>query len=115
MDKVTYTLDSAGMQVNVFATTQPLSNQTVGGLSFPGRFALTLAPSTLILSGTGITDTALDDDQRPHRRQIFRRPAACLPHPATLPATVTVTNTADTRRHGQTAPLVDEVVIRTAS
>ena len=115
VDRSTYTLDSAGMQVTVFSTTQIQSNQTVGGISFPGRFALTgAAPSTLQFSGASIPAQALLTTNSPADGKFYLASGVFIA-PGTIPTTVTVTNSADTPITEKVVPLVDEVVISEAS
>jgi hypothetical protein len=112
VDKLTYTLDNAGMQVNAFATTQAISNQKVGGASFPGRFALTNVPSSLQLTGVGIPQQTLATNNPADGK--FFTVSDLFAAPGILPANVTVTNIADSPATSMVASLVDEVVINGA-
>jgi hypothetical protein len=110
VDKAAYALDATGLRLSVFATTQPLSNQTGAG-AFPLNFALNSTPSVLQLSATGLTTQTMTTNT-PADGKFF---ATSGPVAAALPATVTVTNTADVPVTVQPAPLVDEVVISAAT
>ena len=112
VDRVTYTRESLGAQVSGFATTQPLSNQTAPGLGFPARFALTGAPSTLQITGSGVP-TVIMNSNSPADGKFFGS-SALFPDPGLMPATVSVTNTADTPQTAKVVPLVDEVVVDAA-
>ncbi len=114
VDKATYTLDNRGMQVNSFATTQAMSNQVNGALAFPLNFALTNAPSALQLSGVGIPTQILATNS-PADGKFFAASGLFAP-PGSLPATVTMTNTADTPQTIiSNVPLVDDVIISSAT
>jgi hypothetical protein len=110
VDKATYALDTAGLRLSAFATTQAISNQTGTG-AFPLNFALGGVPSALQLSATGVTAQTMTTNS-PADGKFF---ATSGPVAAALPTTVTVTNTADVPATVQTAPLVDEVVISAAT
>lgn len=107
VDKAAYVLDTTGLRLSVFATTQALSNQTNTAAAFPLNFALGGAPSVLQLSATGITPQTMTTNT-PADGKFF---VATGPVAAALPTTVTVTNTADVPATVVNAPLVDEVVI----
>jgi len=113
VDKVTYSRNETGVQVNAFATTQALSNQTNSGLAFPLNFALTGAPSTLVLTGTDLATQELSTNE-PGDGKFFSA-SGLFPDPGVLPQTVTVTNTSDTPVTAKVVPLVDEVVIEKAA
>ncbi|MBL0225525.1 MAG: hypothetical protein IPQ16_08125 [Geobacteraceae bacterium] len=113
VDKVTYALDTAGMQVNAFATTQALSNQVNGALPFPANFALTGALSSLQLTGTGIPTQNMATSN-PADGTFFSA-SGLFTTPGAIPADVTVTNTSDTPPVVKSVPLVDEVVIDQAA
>jgi len=113
VDKATYALDSTGMQVNAFATSQALSNQVNGALPFPANFALTGAPTVLQLTGTGIPTQNLATNNPADGK--FFSDSGLFTTPGSIPASATVTNTADTPPVVKTVPLVDEVVIDKAA
>jgi hypothetical protein len=113
VDKVAYTRSSAGVKVSAFATTQALSNQTNPALAFPLNFALTGASSALQLSSPELPTQNMTTNAPADGK--FFSASALLADPGTLPATVTVTNTADVPPVVKIAPLVDEVVISSAS
>lgn len=114
VDKVAYARNAADteMQVNAFATSLPLSNQRNLAAAFPGNFALTGAASTLQVTGTGLPTQDMTTNA-PADGKFFTSSGLFAP-PGGLPATVTVTNTADTPPTAKTVPLVDEVVIENA-
>jgi hypothetical protein len=113
VDKATYALDNTGMQVNAFATTEALSNQTNSALPFPQNFALTGAPSALQLTGTGIPTQSMTTNN-PADGKFFTASGLFIA-PGIMPTEVTVTNTNDNPPLVKTVPLVDEVVITNAS
>lgn len=113
VDKVAYTRSSAGVKVSAFATTQALSNQTNPALAFPLNFALTGASSALQLTSPELPTQNMATNAPADGK--FFSASALLADAATLPATVTVTNTADVPPVVQVAPLVDDVVIDSAS
>ncbi len=115
VDKATYALDSRGMQVNTFATTQPVSNKTIPGISlFPLNFALTGQASSLELNGAGIATQTLATNS-PADGKFFSLSGIFNPAAVTFPAKVTVTNTADIPVTTKTVDLVDGVTITGAS
>lgn len=112
VDRVSYSRDSSGVRVSAFATTQPLSNQSMPTAAFPGNFALTGTPSTLEVTAPGIPAIATATNS-PADGKFFGQ-SRLFADPGLLPATVQVTNTADTPQTVREAPLVDDVVIDTA-
>uniref|UniRef100_A0A831XM16 Transcription factor n=1 Tax=Geobacter metallireducens TaxID=28232 RepID=A0A831XM16_GEOME len=113
VDKASYIRNTAGVQVNVFATTQALSNQTNQGAAFPANFALTGAPSALQVTGTGIPTKEMATNSPADGK--FFSASGIFAAPEILPATVTVTNTADTPVTSKEVPLVDEVTVSQAT
>ncbi|MHC1696861.1 MAG: hypothetical protein AB9919_02105 [Geobacteraceae bacterium] len=112
VDRVTYSRNAQGMQYSTFATTQALSNQTVPTATFPQNFALTGALSALQVAGTGIPTLPMTTNN-PEDGKFFAT-SGVVADPGTLPATVTVTNTADVPITTKVSPLVDEIVISAA-
>lgn len=112
VDKATYALDNTGMQVNAFATTEALSNQTNPAAPFPQNFALTGALSALELTGTDVPTQAMTTNNPADGK--FFSASGLFTAPATIPTEVTVTNTADSPPVAKNVPLVDEVVISEA-
>lgn len=110
--KVSYARGPNGMQVNVFATTQPLSNQVNAAAPFPANYALTGAPSALEFTGTDLPTLALTTNN-PADGSFFKA-SGIFAAPVSVPPTVTVTNTADTPPTVKNSPLVDEVIINHA-
>jgi len=116
VDKATYSRNALATekQVNVFATTQALSNQVnSAALPFPARFALTGVDSALQLAGTDIPTQSLTTNSPADGR--FFAASGILPDTGNLPATITVTNVNDTPPTVATVPLVDEVIIEKAA
>lgn len=112
VERVTYTREAIGAQVSGFATSEPLSNQTSPGLSFLSRFALTGAPSLLRITGTDVPTVNMNTNS-PADGKYFGS-TGIFADPGTLPATVTVTNVADTPPTAKVVPLVDDVVVQAA-
>jgi len=116
VDKAIYSRNAAATekQVSVFATTQAMSNQVnSAALPFPARFALTNIPSALQITGTDIPAQNLTTNDPANGK--FFATSGILPDTGNLPATVTVTNVNDIPATIVDVPLVDEVVITTAS
>jgi hypothetical protein len=113
VERMTYSRNASEMQYNAFATSQALSNQTNPAATFPGNFALTGAPSALDITGIGVTVGTMTTNS-PGDGKFFHS-SGLFANPATLPATVTVTNTADVPVTTKEVPLVDEVIISEAS
>jgi len=109
VDKATYALDNTGLQVNAFATTEALSNQTNPAAPFPLNFALTGALSSLQLTGTNVPTQDMTTNNPADGK--FFSASGLFAAPGPVPPTVTVTNTADAPPTVITVPLVDEVVI----
>ncbi len=114
VDKASYSRTAAGTLVSGFATTQALSNQTNGG-AFPANFSLNGTPSALELTGTGIVPLPLSMITNGPADGKFFGVSSIFANPATMPATVSVTNTADVPQTIKVVPLVDEIVISEAS
>lgn len=112
VDKVSYIRNASGVQTSVFATTQAMSNKKVGGIAFPGQFALTNTPSALQLTGTDIPTVNLATND-PQDGKFYA--ASDIFSIASLPDTVTVTNIADDSLTNKIVPLVDEVVVTESS
>ena len=112
VDHVSYTRESIGAQVSGFATTQALSNQTAPGVGFLSRFALTGAPSTLQITGSGLPAVNMSTNSPADGK--FFGSSGIFADPGIVPANVSVTNTADTPQTVKTVPLVDEVVVDAA-
>jgi len=104
IDRSTYARNTVVGQVDVFASTAPVSN-------------LPPAPSSLVASGSGITTTALATTAPTNGSFVgYLSSPAGLIDPAVLPATVTVTNTADDIPQSQSSKaVVDEVKITEAT
>lgn len=113
VDRVTYTRNSAGTLVSSFATSEALSNQTNPSAPFPENFALTGAPSTLEVTGTGIPTQSMGTNN-PSDGKFFST-TGVFANPASLPPSIVVTNTADTPPTTVTVPLVDDVTISQAT
>jgi hypothetical protein len=112
VDRVIYSRNAQGMQYSVFSTTQPVSNQVNSGLPFPNNFALTGALSALEVTGTDIPTLPMVTNN-PEDGKFFAT-SGVVTAPGTMPASVTVTNTADTPPTVIQASFVDEVVISEA-
>jgi len=113
VDRATYTRDAVTTQVDVFATTQPISNQTAGTILKP---TLANIPSTLTFTDNTaviVPNTSMQTNVAKDGK--FFGASNSFATPATLPATVRVTNTADVPPTTADAPLVDAVVISTAT
>lgn len=113
VDRATYARDTTGSQVNVFATTQVRANVTNPATPFPGNFALLGTLSSLQVSGAGIPTTTMATRAQADGR--FFSTSGIFPNPATLPATITVTNTADVPPTPLDVPLVDDVTVSLAA
>ncbi|MBT1070977.1 FG-GAP-like repeat-containing protein [Pelotalea chapellei] len=112
-EKVTYAREVGGVQASVFAITDAMSNQKVGGPAFPGQFNLANIPSSLQLTGTDIPTLNLSTNNP--RDSKFYASTDLFPLPGALPATVTLTNTADVPSTAKVVPLVDGVVVTETS
>jgi hypothetical protein len=112
VDKTTYTRDATTTHVDVFVTTQPISNATTG--LPPNPLALANTPSVLQFDDATATipvtpmATNVANDGKFYANTSF-------PNPTALPPTVRVTNTKDVPPSSTTVPLVDEVVVASAS
>jgi len=115
VDKAVYSRNEAATekQVNVFATTNALSNQTNPAATFPLNFALNGTPSALQVAGTDIPTQSLTTNDPADGK--FFATSGILPDTGNLPATITVTNVNDIPATTANVPLVDEVVITKAS
>jgi len=112
VDSATYTKDATNTKVEMFVTTQPLSNATTGLppnplalANIPSRLQFTDATATVPLTLMA-TNNAIDG-------KFFA--SNSFSSLLALPPTVTVTNTTDVPPSSTTVPLVDEVVISEAS
>ena len=113
VDKASYARNADGVRTSVFASTQAMSNQKVGGLNFPGQYALAGIPSALQLTGTDIPTINLATNNPADGE--FYAASELFASPVSMPASVTVTNTADVPLTTKVVPLVDEVVITESS
>jgi Bacterial Ig domain len=114
VDSATYTRDATSTQMEVFATTQAISNATTG--LPPNPLALANIPSALQFGNVaagGPIPTTIMTTNNPIDGKFFA--TASFLNPAVMPATVRVTNTADVPASFKDVPLVDEVVIGEAS
>lgn len=111
-DRAAYARDIGGMQVNVFATTQPFSNETQP-LPFPANFTLLNTPSALLLSGAILADTAMVTNSPGDGK--FFTVTDRLADPGIVPATVRVSNTADAPLSFIDPALTDWVTIGSAT
>jgi len=111
VDRVAYTRQASGTQVNAFVTSQALSNQTAPA-PFPANFALIDAPSVIEVTATDLPTVATATNS-PADGKFFGN-SGQFANPASLPATATVTNTSDTPPTVRVVPLVDDVVIASA-
>lgn len=113
VDKAVYTREPGIAYVSVFGTTRPISNATNPAAPFPANFAQIGTLSSLQASGTGIpTKTMATRNQADGK---FFSSTGVFPPPATLPATIRVTNTTDIPPTSVDVPLVDEVTVSQAN
>jgi hypothetical protein len=112
VDSATYTKNATNTQVEVFVTTQAISNATTG--LPPNPLALANIPSALqFTDATATVPLTLMTTNNAIDGKFFS--STSFANPVTMPPTVTVTNTTDVPPSSTTVPLVDEVVISEAS